>query len=45
MKLKATCSITVTAASDCPLIAMLRPRSGQTQWIISDRYDLEPWCQ
>ena len=43
MKLKATCSITVTAASDCPLIAMLRPRSGQTQWIISDRYDLEPW--
>ena len=43
MKLKATCDITVTAASDCPLIAMLRPRSGQTQWIISDRYDLQPW--
>jgi transglutaminase-like putative cysteine protease len=43
MKLKAACSILVTAASDCPLIAMLRPRSGQTQWIISERYDLEPW--
>ena len=43
MKLKATCTLSVTAASDCPLIAMLRPRSGQTQWIISDRYDLEPW--
>ncbi|MEO7232651.1 MAG: transglutaminase family protein, partial [Polaromonas sp.] len=43
MKLKAACTLTVTAASDCPLIAMLRPRSGQTQWIISDRYDLEPW--
>lgn len=43
MKLKAACTLTVTAASDCPLIAMLRPRSGQTQWIISDRYDLAPW--
>ena len=43
MKLKAACSITVSAASDCPLIAMLRPRSGQAQWLISDRYDLEPW--
>ena len=45
MKLKAACTLTVTAASDCPLIAMLRPRSGQTQWIISDRYDLEPWVR
>ena len=43
MKLKATCSLLVTAASDCPLVAILRPRSGQTQWIVSDRYDLEPW--
>ena len=43
MKLKAACSLIVTAASDCPLIAMLRPRSGQTQWIISERYDLAPW--
>ena len=43
MKLKATCTILVTAASDCPMIAMLRPRSGPTQWIISERYDLQPW--
>ncbi|MEO5661162.1 MAG: transglutaminase family protein [Polaromonas sp.] len=43
MKLKAACSILVNAASDCPLIAILRPRSGQTQWIISDSYDLQPW--
>lgn len=42
MKLKATCSIHVSAASDCPMIAMLRPRSGQTQWIISERYEIEP---
>lgn len=43
MKLKATCTLCVTADSDCPLVAMLRPRNGQAQWIISDRYDLEPW--
>ena len=43
MKLKAACTITVTAATDCPLIAMLRPRSGPAQWVISDRYDLQPW--
>ena len=42
MKLKAACTITVTAASDCPMIAMLRPRSGPSQWIISERYELQP---
>jgi transglutaminase-like putative cysteine protease len=42
MKLKAACTITLTAASSCPMIAMLRPRSGQTQWLISDRYELQP---
>ena len=43
MKLKAACSILVNAATDCPMIAMLRPRSGQTQWIVNERYDLQPW--
>ena len=43
MKLKAACTLSVTAKSDCPLVAMLRPRSGQAQWIISDRYELQPW--
>ena len=43
MKLKAACSISMTAASDCPMVAMLRPRSGPAQWIISQRYDLQPW--
>ncbi|MDB5928353.1 MAG: transglutaminase domain protein [Polaromonas sp.] len=42
MKLKATCSISVYVASDCPMIAMLRPRSGQNQWIISERYEVQP---
>lgn len=35
--------MTVNARSDCPVIAMLRPRSGQAQWIISERYELDPW--
>lgn len=42
MKLKAACFIRITAFSDCPMIAMLRPRSGVTQWMISERYDLAP---
>jgi len=45
MKLTATCTLTVSTASDCPLIAMLRPRSGQAQSIISERYDLAPWVR
>ena len=43
MKLKAACTLSLTARSDSPLVAMLRPRSGQAQWIISDRYALQPW--
>ena len=42
MKLNAVCSIRVTALSDCPMIAMLRPRSGQAQQMVSERYDLQP---
>ena len=26
------------------MVAMLRPRSGQTQWVISERYELQPWA-
>lgn len=43
MKLQATCILTVNTVADCPIVAMLRPRSGQAQWIVSDRYDLQPW--
>ena len=43
MKLKAVCSISMTAASDCPMVAMLRPRTGRAQQVISERYDLHPW--
>ncbi|MBU1358846.1 MAG: transglutaminase family protein [Gammaproteobacteria bacterium] len=43
MRLKATCKMTVTASDDCPVIAMLRPRSGDAQWMVSERYELHPW--
>lgn len=43
MKLKAACSLSVFAASACPMVAMLRPRSGQAQRVLSERYDLRPW--
>jgi len=35
--------MTVDASSDCPVVAMLRPRSGEAQWMVSERYDLDPW--
>ena len=45
MKLKANCTMTVKAATDCPVVAMLRPRSGLAQWMISERYELSPWVR
>ena len=43
MRLKASCAMTVRAPHDCPVVAMLRPRSGQAQWMVSERYELTPW--
>lgn len=43
MKLHATCKMTVHAAADCPVVAMLRPRSGDAQWMVQERYELTPW--
>ncbi len=45
MKLKATCAITVQTAADCPVVAMLRPRSGLAQWMVSERYEMAPWVR
>lgn len=36
-------TITVDCEQDCPVVAMLRPRSGLAQWVISERYELTPW--
>jgi transglutaminase-like putative cysteine protease len=43
MRLHAQCKMTVTAAADCPLVAMLRPRSGEAQWLVSESYEMRPW--
>ena len=43
MKLRAGCEITVQADEDCPSVAILRPRSGQAQWLSSESYLFEPW--
>ena len=43
MRLRAGCEMTVTAAADCPAIAMLRPRSGLAQWLVSESYEFDPW--
>jgi len=42
MRLKAGCELTLLCAEPTPLIAMLRPRSGDAQWIVSESYELEP---
>lgn len=34
--------MTLEAAADCPTVAMLRPRSGDAQWLVSERYDFSP---
>src|SRR4051812_26197757 len=45
MKLKAGCELFMSAADPVPLVAMLRPRSGEAQWIISERYELDPFVR
>lgn len=42
LRLKAVCEMTLTATDDCPTVAMLRPASGQAQWLASESYRFEP---
>jgi transglutaminase-like putative cysteine protease len=42
MRLKAGCEMTLRASEPTPLVAMLRPRSGEAQWIVSERYEFDP---
>lgn len=42
MRLKAGAELVLIAKQPVPLIAMLRPRSGEKQWVSSERYDLDP---
>lgn len=43
MRLKAGCDLHIQTEQDTPLVAMLRPRSGEGQWIASESYELEPF--
>ena len=42
MKLYAGCELIYQAQEPTPLILMLRPRSGDGQWIAGETYELEP---
>jgi transglutaminase-like putative cysteine protease len=43
MLLTTVSRIRVTCEQDTPVVAMLRPRSGQAQWVLGQRYELSPW--
>lgn len=43
MLLTSVTELAVSCEQDCPVVAMLRPRSGQSQWVLGQRYELSPW--
>lgn len=45
MHLQAFSRITVECPHPCPVVAMLRPRSGTAQWVVSERYGITPWVR
>ncbi|KQP23499.1 transglutaminase family protein [Pseudorhodoferax sp. Leaf267] len=45
MLLNTQSTITVDCPHDCPVVAMLRPRSGAAQWVVSERYGISPWSR
>jgi len=45
MRLRASCELTLVTTGPQPLIAMLRPRSGQGQWIVEEKYEFEPFAE
>jgi len=45
MRLRAGCEMTLIAPSPAPLVAMLRPQSGQAQWIVRESYEFEPFVK
>jgi len=42
MRLDVGCSMQFQAAWDTPAILMLRPRSGEGQWVTAERYEIAP---
>ena len=45
MRLKAMCDMILVAPAPCPTVAMLRPSSGQAQWLASEAYYFDPPMQ
>ncbi|HET8936042.1 MAG TPA: hypothetical protein VFN67_21495 [Polyangiales bacterium] len=43
MRLEAQCQMQLSVDKPTPLIAMLRPRSGEGQWVVSETYEMEPF--
>lgn len=43
MRLDASCEMSLSADAPTPLVAMLRPRSGAGQWVVSEAYEVEPF--
>jgi transglutaminase-like putative cysteine protease len=43
MRLRTRTRIAIHCDDACPVAALLRPRSGATQWVVRERYDIEPW--
>jgi transglutaminase-like putative cysteine protease len=43
MRLRARNRIEIDCEQDCPLVAVLRPRSGSEQWVLAERYEVQPW--
>ena len=45
MLLDTRATITVECPHACPVVAMLRPRSGAAQWVVSEHYGIAPWIR
>jgi len=43
MRLRARNQIEIHCEEDCPVAAILRPRSGEQQWVVAERYEIAPW--
>jgi transglutaminase-like putative cysteine protease len=43
MRLRSRNHIAVHCEEACPVVAMLRPRSGNRQWVVAERYGIAPW--
>lgn len=42
MRLKAGCDLVLDSPERCPCVTLLRPRSGDAQWVCNERYRFDP---